>query len=796
MEKEKTSLLSGGGLLVISLMISNFSNFIFNAFLGRTLSFEEFGFITLYNTLWLLLLIVLNGLSATVNHTVASVFPVSQSSAKLFYNRLTQKALLFGALGASTWLVLLPLIATFFKVRDWVTLIYFVPMIVVGLYSVMGRGYLQGLLRFTNIAVLVLVESISKLVIAAGFVFFGFKHFTYLSIPLSIVCAFVVTLWFIKRVKIVNDENPVVERFPKRFFVAAIITGLSSTAFLSVDILLAKHFLNERMAGEYAVLSLVGKMIYFFGSLLNTFMISLISSAEGRKRNPKLVFYSLFAGTAFLVLCGFVALGPLGHIFVPLLLGEKTRVILPYLTLYTLAISLFTLANTIIIYRLSRKQYKFSFISLFVTGLMIIAIIFNHRNVRDITFDVFISSFAGFFLVALFNFLYDSGRFVLRNLVDFFDLFYPLQQQESIGKGKKRVLIFNWRDTKHKYAGGAEVYVHELAKRLVSEGNYVTQFCGNDSMSSRYEVIDGVEVIRRGGFYFVYVWAFFYYMLKFRRRYDVIIDCQNGIPFFTSLYSRERVFCLVFHIHQEVFRKYLPGPLALLAENLEKNVMPFAYKNATYLTISESTKKDMEMIGLSENEIKIIYPGANLEELKPANKEEKPTILYLGRLKSYKSVDVLINAFEKVLDTVPEARLVIAGSGEEESSLRKLVRELGMDEKVEFLGKVTEAAKVSLMQKAWVFVNPSYMEGWGITTIEANACGTPVVASDVPGLRDSVRNPHSGYLVEYGNPDAFADKILKIITNTSHRKELSENSVEWAKRFSWDASAKRLIEVL
>ncbi len=88
------------------------------------------------------------------------------------------------------------------------------------------------------------------------------------------------------------------------------------------------------------------------------------------------------------------------------------------------------------------------------------------------------------------------------------------------------------------------------------------------------------------------------------------------------------------------------------------------------------------------------------------------------------------------------------------------------------------------------------MEGWGITTIEANACGTPVVASRVSGLKDSVKNPHTGYLVDYGDVDAFADKIAKLLTNKTVRSSMSEEAENWAKKFDWNISANKSLEII
>jgi glycosyltransferase involved in cell wall biosynthesis len=398
--------------------------------------------------------------------------------------------------------------------------------------------------------------------------------------------------------------------------------------------------------------------------------------------------------------------------------------------------------------------------------------------------------------MAVLNAFYDNGRYILRNLTDLGELFAPIGNEESYAEPKKRILVFNWRDTKHKFSGGAEVYVHELAKRWVRDGYQVTVFCGNDGHNLRYEVLDGVEVVRRGGFYFVYVWAFLYYIFKFRGLYDVIVDCENAVPFFTPLYASEKTYLLIHHVHTSVFKKSLIWPLARLAEFLESNLMPYVYDDVPIITVSPSSKEEIEAANLTNKPISIIYNGVDLEYFTPEQKDAQPMVMFLGRLKRYKSVDVFIKAAKQILEKVPNAEFVIAGDGDQRAHLSKLAVHLGIGEKIKFLGKVTEEMKRDLYRRSWVFVNTSFMEGWGITTIEANACGTPVVASKVAGLRDAVKNPHTGYLVEYGNETAFAEKITDLLQNEELRNEMSENAKAWAKEFDWNVSAKKALEVL
>jgi glycosyltransferase involved in cell wall biosynthesis len=556
---------------------------------------------------------------------------------------------------------------------------------------------------------------------------------------------------------------------------------------------LVKHYLNPVDAGEYVLLSLVGKMIYFFGALPNQLMVTLVGREIGLNKDPKGVFHTILAATMGLVVVGLVFLGPLGSTTIPLLFGEKALTILPYTSLYVLAIALFTISNVIVSYHLAKKKYEFPTAALIISLVMAAGIGVFHDNIGNIVKSIFFSSVLGLTILSVMHWLEPEFTYVKRVVTDLADLF--LTKVRAATSDSKKILVFNWRDTKHIYAGGAEVYIHEMAKKWAHAGHKVTLFSGNDGLSPREETVDGVEVIRRGGFYMVYLWAFIYYMFRFRNRYDVIIDCQNGIPFFTPLYVKEPVFCVMHHVHQEIFRKYLSRPLAFVARFLEKTLMPMVYRHTRFVTVSPSTKSQMEELGLLGAGIDIVHNGVDLKKFKPGTKDANPVVLYLGRLKAYKSVDVLIKAFKKIKDGIPNAKLVIAGFGEEEQPLKLLADSLDVKD-VTFRGRVSESEKVRLMQRAWVFVNPSFIEGWGITTIEANACATPVVAANVPGLCDSVQNPHTGFLVEHGNVELFAERIMALIEDQEMRETFSRHAYEWAKNFSWDKTSSHFLSVL
>ena len=378
----------------------------------------------------------------------------------------------------------------------------------------------------------------------------------------------------------------------------------------------------------------------------------------------------------------------------------------------------------------------------------------------------------------------------INNNVNSFSNLLRMPSVEKDPKDLSHILIFNWRDTKHVYAGGAEVYIQELAKRWVQNGSRVTIFSGNDSQDPINEKLEGVDIIRCGGSYSVYVFGFLYYMFKFRGKVDLILDCENGIPFFSPLYAKEPVILLIHHVHQEIFREFLRFPMRQIAAFLEGKLMPAVYKNKKIVTVSNSSMMEIQKIGFTQPEnIDIIPNGVSHFADTETAKTSNPSFMYLGRLKKYKNVDVAIKSFARILIEHQDAVLSIVGTGESHPKLKKLVSKLGIEESVRFLGKVTEDHKNQLLKESWVVVQPSQMEGWGITVIEANANRTPVIASRVNGLKDSVIDGQTGVLVDAKNIDQLAQAMKKLIEDGKYREMLSENAVAWSKNFDWDKSA-------
>jgi len=351
-----------------------------------------------------------------------------------------------------------------------------------------------------------------------------------------------------------------------------------------------------------------------------------------------------------------------------------------------------------------------------------------------------------------------------------------------------KILILNWRDIKHPQAGGSELYFHEMAKQWIIQGHSVSWIAGGWEGCEKNIVIDGINVTRVGGKFTVYLFAPFEY-LKLKEKPDVIVDVSNGIPYFSPFFSRKRNILHIHHCHKQVWFKEMPFPLALFGRFLESVIVPFTYLNSKVITVSKSSaeniKKDGWFSRLYQTPV-IVNPAFDRVKYTSHEKEDRPTILFLNRIKKYKGIKTFID----VAKLLPEYNFWVAGEGDYFDEMKEYSKDM---KNLKFFGKVSSEKKSELMQKAWIFANPSFKEGWGIVNIEANWFGTPVVGSNVGGIKDSVIDGKTGLLFEYGNIHDFAVKIKKIIENPSLRNEMEFNAKEWANSFSWDTTSKEYL---
>lgn len=358
-----------------------------------------------------------------------------------------------------------------------------------------------------------------------------------------------------------------------------------------------------------------------------------------------------------------------------------------------------------------------------------------------------------------------------------------------------KILVVNWRDIKNPNVGGAEVNFQEIFSRLVLKGHEVTLLCSrHDRTFPEEEWIDGIRIIRRGNRNtFNYTVPRVYRQEFSDSSIDILVEDCNKIPFYTPLYVHHPLFVIIHHLHGTSIYgdAFLPAAMYV---HLTERLIPFFYKGVPFVTVSESTKNELVRKGLRADDIEVVHNGVDHESYSPDEsvRSKLPSIACVTRLKKYKGVHLLLHAMKYVLKEIPDAKLVVGGSGDFAPKLHKLTQKLKLEHCVEFTGYLTVKQKVDVYRHAQVVVNPSAKEGWGLTVIEANACGTPVVAAEVQGLTDSVLDGETGFLYPHSDVEAMARQIVRLLRDEELRKKFSARSIEWAKEFTWQNAAEKV----
>jgi glycosyltransferase involved in cell wall biosynthesis len=362
------------------------------------------------------------------------------------------------------------------------------------------------------------------------------------------------------------------------------------------------------------------------------------------------------------------------------------------------------------------------------------------------------------------------------------------------------ILVVNWQDIKNPNAGGAEVHLHEVFCRIAAMGHRVTLFCSSFTGAPREETIDGLDVIREGGRYLFNLRPLLAYLRRFRReRFDVIVDDLNKIPFFLPAYVAEPVCCVTHHLFDtSIFRETNPALASYVYLTERSAIASYCRRRVPFIVGSPSTKEELVRRGCRAEDVTVVHYAVDHATHRRTGvpKNPVPLIGYFGRLKRYKSVHHLLEALPGVVAEVPDLKVMIVGEGDDRPRLEAIAREKGLSRLVEFTGYVSEERKMELLQQMWCKVMTSSKEGWGLTVLEANACGTPVVASRVPGLRDAVRDGETGLLYAFGEVPELAGKIIRLLKDHAYREELSAEALRWSHTFTWEKAAVETLAVL
>jgi glycosyltransferase involved in cell wall biosynthesis len=354
------------------------------------------------------------------------------------------------------------------------------------------------------------------------------------------------------------------------------------------------------------------------------------------------------------------------------------------------------------------------------------------------------------------------------------------------------LLVINWQDRHNPLAGGAEIHLHEVFGRLARRGHRVTLLVSGWSGAARRGTVDGMEVHRVGGRHTFPMRATPYYRRRLAdRAFDMIVEDLNKLPLFTPLWASRPVVLLVHHLFGATAFEEASFPVAAVTWLFERPLARI-YRGVPVQAVSDSTAADLVDRGFDRDAIRVIPNGVDLEFYRPdaaVPRFAEPTVVYVGRLKRYKRVDLIVRAIALLRDQGRAPRLEIAGKGDAEPRLRRLVDELGLGQQVRFAGYVSEDDKRTLFRRAWVHAFTSPKEGWGISNLEAAACGTATVASDSPGLRDSVRHGESGFLVRHGDVGALAGRLAELLGEPALRDRLGTGARRFAEYYAWDRTA-------
>jgi glycosyltransferase involved in cell wall biosynthesis len=363
----------------------------------------------------------------------------------------------------------------------------------------------------------------------------------------------------------------------------------------------------------------------------------------------------------------------------------------------------------------------------------------------------------------------------------------------SVGR---RVVFLMWRDSGHPDGGGSEKFIERVAEYLAAHGDDVTICCAAYPGAPADERVNGVQLRRRGGRLTVYLHGLAYLLSPAGRRSDVVVDVQNGIPFFSPLVRRRGVVALVHHVHREQWQIIYPGRAGRFGWWIESWLAPRLYRGRPYVTVSESSRADLASLGIRRDDIDIVPNGIDTPApdatTPPA---EAPTICVLGRLVPHKRAEHALEVAAALRDTVPGLRVEIVGDGWWHDNVQRRIDELGLRDRVTMHGHLSDAERDAVLDRSWLLLVPSVKEGWGIVIMEAAARGLPALAyASAGGVTEAIVDGETGFLVD--DLDGLAKRTEELLLDASLRQRMGANAHTRAAMFDWTTTGRRFAEVL
>ncbi len=360
-------------------------------------------------------------------------------------------------------------------------------------------------------------------------------------------------------------------------------------------------------------------------------------------------------------------------------------------------------------------------------------------------------------------------------------------------RNPRHILLLTDRDWTHPQGGGTGTNLYGQVSRWVAWGHRVTVIAGSypgaEAISRPHERL---TIHRMGGRTTVFGRAALASWRGIGQDADVVLEVVNGIAFFTPLWwwLRAPRVTLVHHVHQDHYVAEMGRRGRLAALVAERLPLATLYRHQPFLTISNAARRDMVALGIPSDQIHVAYLGVEPDAFVESRRDAVPTLLYLGRIKQYKRLEVLLD----VLESIPDARLDVAGNGDHRPELEAEIDRRGLRDRVTLHGFVSEQAKRDLYARAWVNLTASSAEGWCLTVMEAAGAGTPSAAMAVGGLPESIVDGQTGLLAD--TPAQLASEVAALVADPVRRDELGAAARARARGFTWDATAEANLAVL
>ncbi len=364
---------------------------------------------------------------------------------------------------------------------------------------------------------------------------------------------------------------------------------------------------------------------------------------------------------------------------------------------------------------------------------------------------------------------------------------------------------------------GIGIYALNLVREIIRLNNHTSAFtfyffAQDDDEEWKQLIKDNSRcrlVTIKSRFFRKLILRFFFEQILFPRKcrklnIDAIFSFHYTIPYLTRIKRvvtiPDMTFYLFPYMHQKIKRCFF------------KSLIPISLKKSDKIvTISESTKNDMlkrfnhipsgkiEVIHLGVNGVNMSNPPGHLtDHLSRYGLTEKKYFLYVGTLEPRKNIPGIIEAFNHVITANKEYtknyKLVIAGQkGWFHKKIFKTVKKYHLEESVVFTGYVKGEIKQSLLANAFLFVYPSFYEGFGLPVLEAMAWGVPVITGNVSSLPEVAGE--AALLIDPRQWQEIAEAMLKLLSDPSRYENMSKKSLEQAKKFSWQRTAQKTLEL-